>query len=155
MSLPRFDVIISLTSPPIISYLAAWVKIIKGGKLVYWTMDLNPDEAIAAGWLREKSLFTKGLIAAQSFSVRMSDRVIVLDRFMEERIRSSSPDSSIVVIPPWPHDCVVFDRQGRERFRKLHGITDKFVIMYSGNHSPCHPLEIGRASRREDRVRHG
>src|ERR1035438_8214158 len=34
MSLPRFDVIISLTSPPIISYLAAWVKIIKGGKLV-------------------------------------------------------------------------------------------------------------------------
>ena len=139
---PKFDVIVALTSPPIISYLAAWMKLLKGSKLVYWTMDINPDEAIAAGWLDEGSLIARGLIAAQSFSIRMSDRIVVLDRFMEERVRRHSPGSSISVIPPWPLDCVVFDRQGREKFRENHGMGGKFVIMYSGNHSPCHPLDV-------------
>ncbi|HKR21567.1 MAG TPA: glycosyltransferase, partial [Pyrinomonadaceae bacterium] len=26
-------------------------------------------------------------------------------------------------------------------FRERHGLSDKFVVMYSGNHSPCHPLD--------------
>src|SRR5207247_1722645 len=33
------------------------------------------------------------------------------------------------------------DPAGRERFREAHGLKDKFVVMYSGNHSPCHPLD--------------
>jgi hypothetical protein len=46
------------------------------------------------------------------------------------------------VIPPWSHDCIAFNQSGRESFRRQHGLTDKFVIMYSGNHSPCHPLTL-------------
>jgi len=140
--LPKFDIVVVLTSPPIISYLAAWVKRLKGSKLVYWTMDLNPDEAIAAGWLDEGSLIAKGLIAAQSFSIRMSDRIVVLDRFMKARVQRHAHGSSISVIPPWPLDSVVLDHEGRETFRASHGMDGKFVIMYSGNHSPCHPLDV-------------
>ena len=48
----------------------------------------------------------------------------------------------IAVLPPWSHDSEVrFDPAGRERFRKAHSLEDKFVVMYSGNHSPCHPLD--------------
>jgi hypothetical protein len=36
---------------------------------------------------------------------------------------------------------VHYDERGRERFRAAHGLTGKFVVMYSGNHSPCHPLD--------------
>jgi glycosyltransferase involved in cell wall biosynthesis len=36
---------------------------------------------------------------------------------------------------------VRFDAAGREQFRKTHGLQDKFVVMYSGNHSPVHPLD--------------
>ena len=44
-------------------------------------------------------------------------------------------------LPPWSHDDVVrYDAEGRERFRQEHGLDGKFVVMYSGNHSPCHPL---------------
>jgi hypothetical protein len=35
---------------------------------------------------------------------------------------------------------VRYDVDERERFRKAHGLDGKFVVMYSGNHSPCHPL---------------
>ena len=36
--------------------------------------------------------------------------------------------------------AVHFDAAGRAKFRAAHGLTDKFVVMYSGNHSPVHPL---------------
>jgi glycosyltransferase involved in cell wall biosynthesis len=36
---------------------------------------------------------------------------------------------------------VRFDPAGREQFRAAHGLRDKFVVMYSGNHSPVHPLD--------------
>jgi glycosyltransferase involved in cell wall biosynthesis len=62
---------------------------------------------------------------------------------MQKRILDKGIDAGrIVVIPPWSHDSEVrFDAGGRACFRKLHGLDDKFVVMYSGNHSPCHPLD--------------
>ncbi len=46
-----------------------------------------------------------------------------------------------IVIPPWSRDAVVrYDPDCRRRFREAHGLADRFVVMYSGNHSPCHPL---------------
>lgn len=54
------------------------------------------------------------------------------------------------VLPPWSHDNAVrFDAAGRRRFRKQHGLDGKFVVMYSGNHSPCHPLDTILAAARQ------
>jgi len=41
----------------------------------------------------------------------------------------------------------------REAFRRAHNLTGKFVVMYAGNHSPCHPLETVLAAALELRVR--
>ena len=47
----------------------------------------------------------------------------------------------IRTIPPWAHsDVVYYDPEGRRRFRERHDLAGKYVVMYSGNHSPCHPL---------------
>ena len=59
LTLHRFDVVVALTSPPLISFLGALFVKLEGGKFCFWVMDLNPDEAIAAGWLDEKSLTTR------------------------------------------------------------------------------------------------
>src|ERR1039458_2739296 len=118
-------------------------------------MDLNPDEAIAAGWLREKSLTARVLSSVLSHSLRMSGVVVALDRFMKARIEAKGIEpKKILVVPPWAHDDHVrFDFVGREEFRKLHGLSNKFVVMYSGNHSPCHPLDtlLEAAERLTDR----
>ena len=46
------------------------------------------------------------------------------------------------VMPPWSHsESIAFDAAGRDEFRRQHGLEGKFVVMYSGNHSPCHPLD--------------
>lgn len=142
LQLPRFDAVIAMTSPPLISLLAAWFVWLKGGRLVFWVMDLNPDEAVAAGWLAEGSWPARYLQGALRHSLSAAERVIVMDRFMRERILGKGvPDGKIDVIPPWSHDQVVrYDPEAREAFRTHHGLAGKFVVMYSGNHSPCHPL---------------
>ena len=62
---------------------------------------------------------------------------------MKDRIVAKGvPHEKVVVIPPWSHDDAVrFDEAARQSFRARHGLCDKFVVMYSGNHSPCHPLD--------------
>lgn len=137
------EVVVALTSPPLISFIGALYAKLRGIKLVYWVMDLNPDEAIAAGWLREGSLAARFLQSLSVYSLRNAARVIALDRFMQMRITAKGiAPEKIAIIPPWSHDEEVrFDATGRQRFRNCHGLDGKFVVMYSGNHSPCHPLD--------------
>ena len=138
----RYDAVVALTSPPLVSYLAAWFCRLRGAKLFYWVMDMNPDEAIAAGWLRAGSPPARALEVMSRFSLQQSHRIIALDRFMRDRIVAKGiPSERVAVIAPWAHDeAVHFDAAGRAKFRAAHGLTDKFVVMYSGNHSPVHPL---------------
>ena len=139
----RFDVVVALTSPPLISFLGALFVKLKGGNFCFWVMDLNPDEAIAAGWLDERSLMSRVLKRMLNYSFKIATRTVVLDRFMKERVVAKGCDPArIVIVPPWSHDDhVQFSAAGREKFRRKHGLADKFVVMYSGNHSPCHPLD--------------
>lgn len=141
--LPRFDVVVGLTSPPLISFIAALAVPIKARRLVVWSMDLNPDEAIAAGWLRENSFTARLLSWMWRHTLRRANRIIALDRFMKERICAKNiAGDKVTIVPPWSHDDkVFFDEQGRQEFRARHHLSQKFVVMYSGNHSPCHPLD--------------
>jgi colanic acid biosynthesis glycosyl transferase WcaI len=141
--LPRQEVVVTLTSPPLISFLGALLSRFRGNRFFYWVMDFNPDEAIAAGWLRADSLAAKILDSLSRFSLRQATGIIALDRFMRDRmVAKGIRPEKIAVLPPWSQDSDVrFDADGRNRFRKQHDMEDKFVVMYSGNHSPCHPLD--------------
>lgn len=141
--LPRQDLVVALTSPPLVAFLATlWVRV-RGGRYAYWIMDLNPDEAVAAGWLRAGAPAERLLSAISGHCLRSADPVVALDRFMARRVLEKGvSEERVVVQPPWPHDDRVrYDPAGRAEFRARHGLSDKWVVMYSGNHSPCHPLD--------------
>jgi len=143
LMLPRYDLVVSMTSPPLLSSLAAILVALRGGNLVCWVLDLNPDEAIAAGWLCEDSATGRWLKKANAFGLAAARKIIVMDRFMADRVALYGvPEEKITVIPPWSHDeAVRYDHAGRDAFRHEHGLEGRFVVMYSGNHSPCHPLD--------------
>src|SRR5260370_1391450 len=84
---PRQDVVVALTSPPLISWLASWLVPLKGRRMIFWVMDLNPDEAIAAGWLKPGSLTAKVLSAVLHSSLRRADKIVVRGRFVKQRPR--------------------------------------------------------------------
>ena len=46
-------------------------------------------------------------------------------------------------MPPWPHEEHIEDDRPDDAipFGMKHGLVGKFVIMYSGNHSPANPLQ--------------
>jgi colanic acid biosynthesis glycosyl transferase WcaI len=140
---PRHDVVVALTTPPLISFIGAWRARLWRSRFCYWVMDFNPDEAIAAGWLRADSAPARILERMSRFSLRGADSIVALDRFMRARIVAKGIEGDkIAVISPWSHDDEVrFDPVGRKQFRAAHGLEGKFMVMYSGNHSPVHPLD--------------
>ena len=155
--MPRHDVVVALTSPPLISFLGALLVRLKGGELIFWAMDLNPDEAIAAGWLSESSLTSRVLQRMLVYSIHTARKIIALDRFMAGRLLQKGAERNrIEVLPPWSHSRdVYFDPLGRQEFRSAHDLEGKFVVMYSGNHSPCHPLVTLLNAARELRTEKG
>ena len=140
---PRADVVVTLTTPPLLSVLGARYARKMGARLVPWMMDLNPDEAVAAGWLREGSVMERFLRNALEKSFRQSTAIIALDRFMADRIAAKGIERrKIHVVAPWAHDKEIRpDPEGSKEFRVRHKLEGSFVVMYSGNHSPIHPLE--------------
>ena len=101
--MPKADLVIALTSPPLIAAVAAvWARL-RGVPFVYWIMDLNPDQAIAAGWVREGSFRARVLRAVLRWTLKSSAKVIVLDRFMAERVQRYGVEAERIAIdPPWP-----------------------------------------------------
>ncbi len=154
----RKDLNIVLTSPPLLAFFVACIPESMRGKFVYWIMDINPEQAARAGWIKKSSLTFKLLLAAQKFAYRRAARLIVLDEAMAHLIESYAiPSQKISVIPLWWDASKVSTvSQATNPFRLQQSLQNKFVVMYSGNHSICHPLgtllEAARTLSNEPRV---
>lgn len=140
---PRFDKVVALTTPPLVAFTALLFSKMRKNKFCHWMMDINPDEAVAAGWLRPGGWRAGVLGRVLNFVLRQSDQIVVLDSFMKDRIVKKGADpEKIVVIPPWSQDedLETIPHESNP-FRQRHHLQGKFVVMYSGNHSVCHPLD--------------
>ena len=140
---PKIDAIFFSTSPPLVGVIATFVRAIRRTPTAYWAMDLNPDQLIALGKLQPRSFTARLLERANRMILRRSDLIIALDRFMADRIAQRGPyRDKMLVMPPWPHEeHMTLPPPGAiNPFRQRHGLEGKFVVMYSGNHSPSNPL---------------
>ncbi len=139
----RYDHIISLTSPPLISFFGALFKAYRSSNLILWTMDVNPDEAVELGWLKRDGMVHRIMERLSKYRYKKTDRIICLDHYMASRISSKgSYDGKVSILPPWSLDDDI-DHIPHEKniFRKMHKLDNKFIVMYSGNFSVCHPVE--------------
>ena len=143
---PRLAGIFFSTSPPLIGLPLCVVAIVRRVPVAYWAMDLNPDQLIALGKVKADGWRARVLEAANRFILRRSALVVALDRFMADRLADRGvPAGKMLVLPPWPHEehitAVGPDGSAAANpFRGRHGLDGKFVVMYSGNHSPSNPL---------------
>jgi len=140
----RYELMISLSVPPLISFFGIIVARLKKLKFLFWAMDLQPELAILSGYLNKNSYLTKMLLLMGDYAYKKSDLVITLDKYMAEHIKKRGAEGErIKVIPVWP---VMYDIYAGNRldnpFRIEHGFSDKVVIMYSGNHSVMHSLDM-------------
>ncbi len=140
--IPKIDVVIVATSPPM-APLAGWfVSVLRGADLKYWVMDLNPDQAIELGVLKRSSIGAHVLATMNRLALRRATDVVTLDHFMAARVNAHRDvTAKLSVIPPWAiderHEILHHDENP---FRREHDLAGKLVFMYSGNHSPSNPL---------------
>lgn len=138
------------TSPPFAGFGGTVVSWLRRMPLVWWVMDLNPDQMVAAGKLARRSLAVRIFEWLNQATLGRARAVVALDRFMMKRLSTKIPgDRAICVVPPWPHDDHGQRRPLRPNtFRTAHGLADAFVVMYSGNHAIQHPLDTLLAAAR-------
>jgi glycosyltransferase involved in cell wall biosynthesis len=142
------------TAPPMATLAGLALAALRRVPMVFWVMDINPDEAIALGAVRPRSLLVRLFDLLNRVALAAARRVVTLDRFMAARLLSKRDVSGkLAVFPPWPHQGHL-DPVSHEHnpFRRTHGLDGKFVVMYSGNHSPVNP--ISTALEAAGRLRH-
>ena len=150
---PNLAGIFFSTSPPLVGFVGTIVAMIRRVPCVYWAMDLNPDQLIALRKIAPKGFVARFLEAVNRWILRRSDLIVVLDRFMAERLEQRDPRlrDKMLILPPWSpeEDLAVPSATSTSSssngdanpFRERHGLSGKFVVMYSGNHSPSNPLD--------------
>ena len=155
MMMPRFDVVATLTTPPIIGLIGTFLRRLKGSRHVYWSMDLHPDASLALGRMSARNPVVARLAWLSDLVYRQADKVVVLGPYMADRIASKKVRRDrLATIPVWSRRDEIYPlpREGHE-LRASLGLADKFVVMYSGTSAwpTASPSSIEAARRLQDR----
>jgi glycosyltransferase involved in cell wall biosynthesis len=151
---PRPDLVVALSTPPLVAAMGLLLKRLRGTRLVYWVMDVYPDVALTLGALSPGSPVTRLLGSLGRTLYDGADAIVALDDAMRERLVAGGADPARVeVIDNWPPAVGGVDAIGpRDRAanplrRALH-LGDRFTVSYSGNMGLGHDLQtIAQAMR--------
>jgi glycosyltransferase involved in cell wall biosynthesis len=137
----RPDVVVGLSTPPIVGLLAVVIARLRGARSAYWVMDVYPDLAFALGAIRPHSLTGRLLDAASAFALRSADLVIALGETMAERLGRRGAQR-LVTVHNWADGAAVRPQAHTQNVvRAARGWQDRFVILYSGNMGLAHEFD--------------
>jgi colanic acid biosynthesis glycosyl transferase WcaI len=130
---PRADVVVTLTTPPLVSLLGTALKAMRGSRHYIWEMDVYPDIAVDLGVLKRGSVATRAIGAAADWSRRRADGIVALGEEMKSRLMARGvPEHKIHVAENWA--------DGRE-IVPLAFPEGPLVVHYSGNLGLAHDVE--------------
>lgn len=136
LSLPRHDVVMALTTPPLIGLLALAACRLRGMRFIALVQDVYPDVGVALGTFRRGGLLARVLDRLNRLVLKGADRVIVLGDCMREVISSKGvPEERIDVIHNWADGEKLTPLAAGEanRFVEEHSLAGRFVVLFSGN----------------------
>ena len=141
--LPRADLAVVKTDPPMLLVLGPLLRWLKGSRLIHWAQDLYPEVAEEAGVLRERGSVAVMLRTISTGSLHSYDRIVAVGRCMVERmVARGIAREKICVIPNTGIEQEI--RQidhSVNPFRSRHGLGECFVVEYSGNMGRAHEFE--------------
>ena len=135
VTLPRPDLVITLTTPPLISLVGTVIRLFRGSRHFIWEMDMYPDVAVDVDYFKAGSLIDRITGAMADLSRRKADGIIALGECMRNRLlgRGVSPER-IHVAHNWADGVSIqpIERPGDAR---------KLVLLYSGNLGLAHDVD--------------
>jgi glycosyltransferase involved in cell wall biosynthesis len=155
LRLPRHDVVVTKTDPPMLVVIGPIIKATKGSRLIHWAQDLYPEVAEECGVLPKGGFLAGILRRLSTWGIQRHDLTLAVGRCMADRlIARGIREESIRVVPNAGIEGDIEPVQhGASAFREAHGIGDEFVIMYSGNMGRAHDFAtvLGAARRLQER----
>jgi glycosyltransferase involved in cell wall biosynthesis len=134
LRIARHDVIITMTTPPMLSIGGAILRALRGTRHYIWEMDLFPDAFVSLGALPEHGWITRALGWVADLCRRHSDGIIALGPCMRKRlIARGIPKRLVHVAENWA-DGSAISPVPCER-------SERLKIFYSGNFGLSHDLE--------------
>jgi len=136
----RYDTVIFLTDPPLLSLIATPIILIKGAYIVNWLQDLYPEVAVSVGILAQKSLVNKILKKIRNSILNKANMNVVIGQHMFNYLIENNVElKKIQLIPNWANsDDLVPVLHQDNPLREEWGLQDKFVVGYSGNLGKAH-----------------
>jgi len=146
LTLPRQDVIITMTTPPLIGLVASCHKLLHPKtKIILWNMDCYPDVLEPVGMIKPGGFVSKVLRWLVRLQFRSVDYLVTLDEAMTELLVSQyvrrGHTLPTTVIPNWeraelfpPADSDQQPAPPRWQHADRLGLADDlFTIIYLGN----------------------
>jgi len=142
----RGDVVIAKTDPPLIAVPALWITRWRGAKGINWLQDVFPEVAMALG------MGGRGMGVLQTFR-NWTLRKAVLNIVIGERMAAYLRHLGITrvrVIPNWADSRAITPLLNeRNPLRQEWGLTDRFVVGYSGNLGRAHEFDTVLAAMKQ------
>jgi colanic acid biosynthesis glycosyl transferase WcaI len=127
---PKPALVLTLTTPPLISLLGTLLKSLRGCQHFIWEMDLYPDIAVDLNVLKARSIVTRLIGALADFSRRRADGIIALGDEMKARLVARGiPEHKILVAENWADGCEILPAPLKE---------GPLVVHYSGTFGLAH-----------------
>jgi colanic acid biosynthesis glycosyl transferase WcaI len=132
LRLPRQDVVVAMTDPPIIGLTALATR--RGARVVFFCQDVFPEVATLLDDF-QSPLANRALETVNRFLLRRSDRVVVIGERMARRlIEEKNADASRVsTIHNWADIDAIVPSTRQNPFSETHRIVDRFVVLHAGN----------------------
>lgn len=130
LRLPHPDVVVTLTTPPLLSTVGAILRRIRRTRHYIWEMDLYPDIAVALGVLSPASWVTHAIGGVADHCRRQADGVIVLGPCMRDQLLSHCAGANIRVAENWADGSQI-------RPAPLPS-SGPLTVLYSGNLGLAH-----------------
>jgi glycosyltransferase involved in cell wall biosynthesis len=144
------DVLLAVTSPPTLPFVALALQILKGTRYVVLLHDVYPEVLHATGLLNKKSILSHAILAANKVLYRRATRIIAIGRDMAQLVahKLGRDIEKIVIIPNWADSDLAPRPKSESLFAIQNGFDKKFSVLYAGNLSRANAVEtIAEAAR--------
>ncbi len=149
----RRHVVMTMSDPPMLLVLGAFISKIKRCRHVNWCHDIYPDVVPVLG-MKFPSFVLKFLKVMRRHAMKSADSILVCGRCMKEYLIADGIDAKrIAVVPNWPEKELVsvgdkgsiqeaHNVQDARAFEKQVKSKQRFRILYAGNIGLVHPTEV-------------
>jgi len=138
---PKPDLVLCMTDPPIVGDIGLVVARRFGVPLLVISQDVFPEIAVQLKRL-ENPVLVGVLRSLVGLYLHRADGIVAIGETMKQRLEAKGAASErITVIPNWVDTQAIVPQQRDNEWSRKRKLTDRFVVMHSGNVGHAQDLE--------------